>query len=94
MNHSEEQDSAKGFLELSDMPSIISESHINTIERYLSSLYYPQEKYTCSQIKLKMLIISYDGLLNHIKRSALKADWLWKECVHNVVHPSPTEWGG
>ena len=43
--------------------------------------------------KLRMLIISSDGLINHIKRSALQAGWLWKQCQHNVVHPCPTEWG-
>ena len=87
------------------MPSIITESHVNIIERYLSSVYYPQEKFTSlsdlrvkhyfknPDPKLRTLIISRDGLLKHMKRSALQAGWLWKECEHNVVHPSPAEWG-
>ena len=87
MNHSEEQDITKVFLEHSDMTSIITESHVNTIERYLSSVYYPREKvpslsdlrvkhyFRSPDPKLKMLIISYDGLINYVKRSALPS-WL------------------
>ena len=43
--------------------------------------------------KLRNLIISIDGLINHIKHAALQAGWHWKQCEHNVIYPNPTEWG-
>ena len=43
--------------------------------------------------KLRETILSRDGLLEHIKRSAYQAGWLWRECWLNITLPNPVLWG-
>lgn len=105
MNTSQEDILNTVFIELSNMPSEVSPTQVDVIKKYLIEVYYPQEKITSltelrlkyffksSDPKLRSLIISNDGLINHINRSALQAGWLWKQCEHNVVCPDPTKWG-
>lgn len=105
MNTSQEDILNTVFIELSNMPSEVSPTQVEVIKKYLIEVCYPQEKITSltelrlkyffksSDPKLRSLIISNDGLINHIKPSALQAGWLWKQCEHNVVCPDPTKWG-
>ena len=67
------------FIELSDMPEMITPFHVNIIQRYLIKVYYPQKSilsltdlrlkyyFKNPDMQLKSLIISRDGLTNHIK---------------------------
>ena len=85
------------------MPTEVSTTQIDVIEKYLIEIYYPQENIaTLTDLKLKHFfkgpvlklrnrIIFIDGLIIHIKRSTLQAGWLWKQCEHNVIYPNPTE---
>ena len=43
--------------------------------------------------KLNHRILSRGALLEHVKRSAYQAGWLWAECLANVILPDPTLWG-
>ena len=44
-------------------------------------------------LKLKDTVLSKDALIEHIKRSAYRAGWLWRESFDNVVLPGPERWG-
>ena len=35
--------------------------------------------------KLRETVLSRNGLLKHIKRSAYQAGWLWRECLSNIT---------
>ena len=39
------------------------------------------------------LILSRKGLLEHTRRAALQAGWIWKDCEFNVPNQCPTNWG-
>ena len=45
------------------------------------------------QPNLRSIIFSKLALLEHTKRSAIQAGWIWRECVQNVELPDPTSWG-
>ena len=94
------------FIELGNMPKEVTDDHVDTIQRFLIDVYYPQEIYTTlTELRLKYyfkqpdpqlkgLIISRSGLENHVKRAAYQAGWLWKHCDQELICPSPVEWGG
>ena len=42
---------------------------------------------------LRKLPPSRSGLLQHAKRAALQAGYVWKECEKNTVVPDPRQWG-
>ena len=42
---------------------------------------------------LRSIILSESALLQHTKRSAFQAGWVWRDCLHNLKLPSPTTWG-
>ena len=42
---------------------------------------------------LRTTIISRKGLFEHIKRSALQAGWMWKECEKEIIQEDPRNWG-
>jgi hypothetical protein len=95
------------FIQLSNMPSEITSEQIEVISKYLCNVYYPKEKdnrpslaelrmkhfFKSPDPKLKNLILSKEALVEHIKRAAFQAGWLWKESQQNPVYPEVTEWG-
>ena len=94
------------FIELSNSPLAVSEENLRLIEEFLLYLYFGKDhKYIdinearCTSFfkspdpKLRETILSKDALLEHIKRSAYQAGWLWKECLYNVILPDPEIWG-
>ena len=44
----------------------------------------------CTSFNVRNLILSQKGLLEHNKRAALQAGWIWKECEFNVPNQCPT----
>ena len=96
----------RAFIEVGNMPKEVTDDHVDTIQRFLIDVYYPQEIYTIltelrlryyfkhPDPQLKGLIISRSGLENHVKRAAYQAGWLWKHCDQELICPSPVEWGG
>ena len=95
------------FIELSNMPIAINADHQHILELYLMAVYLPKSYKSFSDIndariksffhstdpKLRSTIISRKGLYEHIKRSALQAGWLWKECEKEVEPQDPALWG-
>ena len=74
MNSDQNQQLTNAFIELSDMPQIVTSTQFDIIQRYLIYVYYPHESdISCTNLRLKYffkspdpelrnLIISYDGL--------------------------------
>ena len=93
------------FIELSNAPTEIREDQICKIKNFLVSIYYPGQKFLSiddARLKsflrspapdLRSIIISRSGLIEHIKRLALQAGWIWKDCENNINIPDPTTWG-
>ena len=93
------------FIELSNMATEVPTTKIDVIKKYLIKVYYPQENiasltdlrwkhfFKSPDPKLRNRIIPIDGLINHIKRSALQPGWLCKQCEHIVIYPNPSGWG-
>ena len=77
MKNEEISELSNTFIELSDIPEMVTPLHVDIIQRYLIKVYYPQESIlslTDLRLKyyfkrpdpqLKSLIISRDGLTNH-----------------------------
>ena len=93
------------FIELSNALTVIREDQISKIETFLVSIYYPGQKHlSIDDARLKSFLrspapdlcsitISRSGLIQHIKRSALQAGWVWKDCESSINIPDPTTWG-
>ena len=43
--------------------------------------------------KLGETVLSRNGLLEHVKRSAYQAGWLWRECLLIITLSIPALWG-
>ena len=98
--------STETFIELSDIPKIVTKDHQNILEDFFMFVYFGKNHqyddinnsrcisfFNSPDPKLKEIIMSKDALLQHIKRAAYQAGWLWKESTTNVILPDPILWG-
>ena len=96
------------FIELGNMPASVTQHHINIITNYLIKVYFSKDSSATSlslgklryksffkspDPNLKAIIPSNQGLIEHVKRSAFQAGWLWRECQLNPDYPLITDWG-
>ena len=96
------------FIELSDMPSTITQHQIDIKTKYVVKIYFSADSNApclsladlrCKAVlkyaspNMKTIIPSKDGLIQHNKRAAFQAGWLWKECLLNPAYPNIIEWG-
>ena len=94
------------FIALGDTPSCISTDNLKVLEEFVMHLYFGKDHmytdindarlisfFKSPDPKLNQTILSRGALLEHAKRSAYQAGWLWKECLTNVILPDPQLWG-
>ena len=94
----------KVFQELSDQPTTVSSDQLDSIEKFVVEVYYPDKKTAKLDLErkehftrladpnLRNIPVSR-GLLEHTRRSCLQAGWLWREGKSNVAAQDPTNWG-
>ena len=93
------------FQELSDQPTTVSSDQLDSIEKFVVEVYYPNKKTVKLILKrkehftrladpnLRNIPVSRKGLLEHTRRACLQAGWLWREGKSNVAAQDPTNWG-
>ena len=94
------------FIALGNAPSCISVENLNVLEEFLMYLYFGKDNtytdidearrisfFKSPDPKLNQTILSRGALLEHAKRAAYQAGWLWRECLTNVILPDPHLWG-
>ena len=95
------------FVELGNLPEVVHDYQINTLEYFVKKLYSPAApklseslakerliRFECSPDNdLRKLPMSRPGLIQHVKRSCYQAGYLWRECNENIDLPHPTLWG-
>ena len=85
-------------------PKEVNPKHVDLIEKFVLSVYYPKKKIATSldakkiahfkrlpSNNLRKLPLSRAGLVEHIKRAAVQSGWLWKECSEDVTLPDFSE---
>ena len=88
---------AELFKSLSSMPDQIKSTDVDLLGSFLMKVYQQISKRVISLDIFRMnqfckwtsfnphnLILSRKGLLEHTKRAALQAGWIWKECEFNL----------
>ena len=90
------------FTTLSQEPASLYEQQIDTIETYLTHVYFPKtyQSYGLNEIRrmefeskphdnLRVLPPSRNGLIQHIKRSCYQAGWVWVLSHKEITLPDP-----
>ena len=99
MKYNEENDGTNLFKELYNEPLLITDNHLNILEKFVLSVYYPKRSSFKSIDHERMdafnatpIPFSRRGLKEHTKRACLQIDWLWKEGEKSVASQDPLEW--
>ena len=84
----------------------ITDNHLNILEKFVLSVYYPKRSSFKSidpermdafnatpNSNLQSIPFSRKGLKEHTKRACLQSSWLWKEGKKSVASQDPLEWG-
>ena len=92
------------FEALSDRPEMVDENAFDTLCDFVYAAYNltreasfksrrRKQLISTPNLNLRALVPSPSGVLQHIKRSAIQAGYLWKMCELETSIPDPVEWG-
>ena len=94
------------FKSLSSIPDQIKSTDVDLLGSFLMKGYQQNSKRDisldifgmnkfskCMCFNRRNLILSWKGLIEHTKRAALQAGWIWNEWEFNVSNQCPTKWG-
>ena len=106
MKYKDKDNITSVFNELCNEPNCVTENHVDILEKFLLSVYFPKqmsfegidhERMKAFQANpnsyLRSIPPSRNGLKEHIKRSCLQSGWLWKEGENNVAAQNVLDWG-
>ena len=93
------------FNELCNEPNCVTENHVNVLEKFLLSVYFPRqmpfegldyERMKAIQANrnsnLRSIPISRNDLKEHKKRSCLQSGWSWKKGKKNIALQNVLDW--
>ena len=106
MKYNKKDDVTNLFKELCNEPLRITANHLNILEKFVQSVYYPKRSSFKSidhesmdafnatpNSNLRLIPFSRKGLKEHTKRACLQSGWLWKEGEKNVASQDTLERG-
>ena len=106
MKYKDKDNITSVFKKLCNEPNCVTENHVDILEKFLLSVYFPKqmsfEGIDHERMKaflanpnsnLRSIPPSRNGLKEHIKRSCLQSGWLWKEGEKNVAAQNVLDWG-